>query len=271
MRQLYRHLRELILTRRLAAGARLPSTRKLARDLDVSRTVTLDAFGQLAAEGFLETRRGAGHFVADSPLAGGNSIRRAWSSRQRRAGARPFEPARPSVRSRLAGRRPVPAAGVEPDARARVAPPSDRRRWSAIGRASRRFAQALATHLHALRGVALTPDQVMVTAGSADVLPLIARSTSHQPTRARCAPGSRIRASASRAVPRRRGRRGGPGARRARRSEVARASGWRRMRRSRWSRRRVNSRSGCRSACRAGLALLDWARRSRRDHRRRRL
>ena len=41
VRQLYAHLRELILTRRLAPGARLPSTRKLSRELGVSRTVTL--------------------------------------------------------------------------------------------------------------------------------------------------------------------------------------------------------------------------------------
>ena len=47
IRQLHDHLRELILTGRLAPGSRLPSTRKLSRDLQVSRTVTLDAFGQL--------------------------------------------------------------------------------------------------------------------------------------------------------------------------------------------------------------------------------
>ena len=62
--QLYSALRELILTRRIAPGAKLPSTRKLSRDLGVSRTVTLEAFGQLAAEGFVETRLGSGHYVA---------------------------------------------------------------------------------------------------------------------------------------------------------------------------------------------------------------
>src|SRR5256885_3907631 len=68
VRQLYLHLRELILTHRIAPGARLPATRKLSRDLEVSRTVTLEAYGQLAAEGFLETRRGSGHFVAELRL-----------------------------------------------------------------------------------------------------------------------------------------------------------------------------------------------------------
>src|SRR3954452_7970443 len=68
VRQLYQHLRDLILARRIAPGARLPSTRKLSRELAVSRTVTLEAFGQLAAEGFLETRLGSGHYVAQLRL-----------------------------------------------------------------------------------------------------------------------------------------------------------------------------------------------------------
>src|SRR5947209_16323137 len=68
VRQLYLRIRELILMQRLAAGTHLPSTRKLSRDLEVSRTVTLDAFGQLSAEGFIQSRQGSGHFVAPLPL-----------------------------------------------------------------------------------------------------------------------------------------------------------------------------------------------------------
>src|SRR5256885_9518343 len=58
VRQIHDHVRDLILMGRLPAGARLPSTRKLARDLEVSRTVALDAFAQLTAEGFLEASVG---------------------------------------------------------------------------------------------------------------------------------------------------------------------------------------------------------------------
>lgn len=62
-RQLYDQLRETILTGRLSAGARLPSTRALARDLGVSRNTVTAAFDQLLAEGYLEGRVGAGSFV----------------------------------------------------------------------------------------------------------------------------------------------------------------------------------------------------------------
>lgn len=63
--QIYRQLRVAIVGGRLAAGARLPSTRDLARQLGVSRKTTLDAFERLASEGFLLTRTGNGTFVAD--------------------------------------------------------------------------------------------------------------------------------------------------------------------------------------------------------------
>ncbi|WP_067798940.1 PLP-dependent aminotransferase family protein [Actinomadura formosensis] len=52
---------------RLTAGTRLPSSRDLARDLDVSRGVVVTAYEQLTAEGFLVARRGDGTRVA--PLA----------------------------------------------------------------------------------------------------------------------------------------------------------------------------------------------------------
>ncbi len=45
-------------------GARLPSTRKLAEELGVSRNTVVLAFEQLAAEGYIDTQVGAGTFVA---------------------------------------------------------------------------------------------------------------------------------------------------------------------------------------------------------------
>jgi GntR family transcriptional regulator/MocR family aminotransferase len=57
--QLERSLRADIRKGRLAAGARLPSTRRLAAELGISRGVVSEAYGQLAAEGYIETRQGA--------------------------------------------------------------------------------------------------------------------------------------------------------------------------------------------------------------------
>jgi GntR family transcriptional regulator/MocR family aminotransferase len=63
-RQIYQGFREAIVERRLRAGQRLPSSRGLARELEVSRMPVLIAFEQLLAEGYFETRIGAGTFVA---------------------------------------------------------------------------------------------------------------------------------------------------------------------------------------------------------------
>jgi GntR family transcriptional regulator / MocR family aminotransferase len=57
--QLEQQLRAGIRSGRLAAGMRLPSTRSLASELGVSRTVVVDAYTQLVAEGYLASRRGA--------------------------------------------------------------------------------------------------------------------------------------------------------------------------------------------------------------------
>jgi GntR family transcriptional regulator / MocR family aminotransferase len=57
--QLAGSLREGIRSGRLPAGMTMPSTRGLAAELSVSRGVVTEAYGQLAAEGYLTTRQGA--------------------------------------------------------------------------------------------------------------------------------------------------------------------------------------------------------------------
>ncbi|HTA36093.1 MAG TPA: PLP-dependent aminotransferase family protein, partial [Solirubrobacteraceae bacterium] len=57
--QIERFLRERIRAGSLTANTRLPSTRALAETLGVSRGVVTEAYGQLAAEGYLSTRQGA--------------------------------------------------------------------------------------------------------------------------------------------------------------------------------------------------------------------
>ena len=65
-RQIYEGYREAIVDRRLRPGQRLPSTRGLAAELEISRVPVLNAFDQLLAEGYLESRVGAGTYVAGS-------------------------------------------------------------------------------------------------------------------------------------------------------------------------------------------------------------
>ncbi|MFL5515423.1 MAG: PLP-dependent aminotransferase family protein [Gemmatimonadales bacterium] len=58
-RQIEDQLRNAIRELTLRPGSRLPSTRDLARELGVSRPIVVDAYAQLAGEGYLELRPGA--------------------------------------------------------------------------------------------------------------------------------------------------------------------------------------------------------------------
>jgi GntR family transcriptional regulator/MocR family aminotransferase len=61
--QIYRSLRSKILEGRIAPGSRAPATRELARELRVSRNVTMMAYSS-SAEGYLTSRSGSGTYVA---------------------------------------------------------------------------------------------------------------------------------------------------------------------------------------------------------------
>src|SRR5918995_847885 len=58
-------LRAAIRDGRLVPGVRLPSSRALATDLGVTRGVVVDAYDQLAAEGYVTTVQGSGTVVND--------------------------------------------------------------------------------------------------------------------------------------------------------------------------------------------------------------
>jgi DNA-binding GntR family transcriptional regulator len=63
-RQVYDQVRQAILDEKLPAGARLPSTRALARALGVSRNTVLNAYEALVADALLAARRGSGTHVS---------------------------------------------------------------------------------------------------------------------------------------------------------------------------------------------------------------
>ena len=61
--QLARALREAMAAGRLGNGTRLPSSRELACDLQLSRTTVVAAYEHLRTEGFIAGRVGSGSYV----------------------------------------------------------------------------------------------------------------------------------------------------------------------------------------------------------------
>src|SRR5213083_2209793 len=64
--QIYDSFRSRIIRGELRAGDLVPSSRELARESRISRLPVLNAYAQLLAEGYFESRVGAGTFVATS-------------------------------------------------------------------------------------------------------------------------------------------------------------------------------------------------------------
>lgn len=64
IRQIYNNIKEMILDSSISPLEKLPSTRALADELNVSRNTILMVYDQLIAEGYLEGQHGSGTYVA---------------------------------------------------------------------------------------------------------------------------------------------------------------------------------------------------------------
>src|SRR6266478_6094932 len=78
--QVFNQIHRLIASGRLRPGTRLPGSRALSEQLGVSRNTIILAYEALTAEGYLESREGAGTYVSnalpDSSLSVADSFTR---------------------------------------------------------------------------------------------------------------------------------------------------------------------------------------------------
>ncbi|ACZ90342.1 PLP-dependent aminotransferase family protein [Streptosporangium roseum] len=180
----------------LKSGERLPSTRALARQLSISRTVVTEAYQQLYAEGWLDGRHGSGTYVADlvihtpatarsgsavpgsrgalaggghgygdgSAPAGGPAVPLPAGGRGHGEQMIDLRPGRPWVRDydRAAWRRAWRKAAD--------LPPGDRPDPHGVPR----LREALAEHLRRTRTIAVGPEDIMVTRSTGNGLDLVA-------------------------------------------------------------------------------------------------
>jgi GntR family transcriptional regulator / MocR family aminotransferase len=179
--QLARRLRDAIECDMIRSGTRLLGSRQLAKRLGLGRNTVTLAFELLVAEGYLDTRGGAGTFVATvdvrrpahkrytarpSPAR----VRKAESLRVRFAaatGAGPLRPGMPDLSK-------FPAAAWKRCARrALVVYDGELGYGAASGLGS--LQEALATHVRQFRGIAARPEQIIIVEGAQAALNLAAR------------------------------------------------------------------------------------------------
>ncbi len=205
-RQVYRQLRAAILAGELPPGSRLPATRTLARASGVARVTVVEAYRQLEAEGFTESRVGAGTFVAAGVVATGG-VAAGGVAAERAAAGRAIAPGDGPVAFRPAltewGRRAVevghsaPASdGGRPEidfglgrAFAELFPyhvwrrllarylSTDDAMLSRYGSPAGFFPlrQAVADYLGRARGVRCVAEQVVIVSGAQQALDILAR------------------------------------------------------------------------------------------------
>jgi len=186
-RQLEQAIRRSILNGELTVGQRLPATRQLAVDLEISRLTVKNVYEQLSAEKFLVSRPGAGTYVAKIsasellPVAPrrththpGKQLlsRRAKQISQTKAIVRlgGFAPFRPGVPGLDVFPRKIWASTYS-----KVLRQSDA---GALGYGDSggltRLKHAITGHVQDHRGVHIDPQQIIVTAGAQQAFSLIA-------------------------------------------------------------------------------------------------
>jgi GntR family transcriptional regulator / MocR family aminotransferase len=175
-------LRAAIQDRRLAPGTKVPPTRVLAAELGISRSVVVEAYAGLTADGYLEARQGAGTRVRFDAQGDQPGNGRPAASHDR---ATFFE--RPRQASPL-GAPPIRLLGGLPDPtlfprgrwlrhyRAALAelPDPDLTYPSTLG--AEELRDALAAYLGRVRGVATSPDRLLIAAGYTQGLTLVCRA-----------------------------------------------------------------------------------------------
>lgn len=188
-RQIYLWFRQAILSGTLAAGERLPSTRDLAEQIRVSRTVVLLAYDQLLAEGFVQGVSGSGTYVAEGLGAGKQrrsetaaSVRLSHFGKLAQAASAKIElPGKreKGLRYDFSYRR-LPVEGFPFETWQRIL--TRRSRTAGLRTLDYAFPagsvglrEAIAGHLRRSRAVVCEPEQVIIVTGSQQALDLAAR------------------------------------------------------------------------------------------------
>ncbi|QAY72509.1 PLP-dependent aminotransferase family protein [Agromyces protaetiae] len=189
--QLVEGIRRGILSGALAPGDPMPSTRAFATELGVSRSSIVAAYEQLVGEGYLDARQGAPTRVAEleARLASEFSARPggAADSRFRRPESAQDDSGHPVLNSLRSPETEVPRIDLTPGkpSTTRLDERAWRAAWRAVGASAlpndspppfgiAALRAGIADHLRQARGLVCAADDIVVTAGTAEALALVA-------------------------------------------------------------------------------------------------
>lgn len=192
--QIYRFIRDKVLSGAYASGVRLPSTRDLALDLRVSRTTVLLAYEWLMSEGYIETHKGVGTFICrvvnDSVASGGPSAHPTTPARDAAPAPRPaivVPREMPTLINSDSARPPIDFWYGKPDARQFPIKAWRRLIMRQLSTPNAGLAEycgqaglaqlrsAISQHISTTRGFFAGPERIVITAGAQEGLNIISR------------------------------------------------------------------------------------------------
>lgn len=170
--QLYRAVRADIMSGALAGGERLPSKRQLAANLRVSQITVETAYGQLLAEGYIASEPRRGYFV-QAQLAVPSPIKAAQAAPSAQPAPPPDTGCLYDFRTNIVDNGCFPFSTWARLSRSVLSEYSDRllRATDPCGAAELR--EQIARYLRDFRGINISPDNILVGAGSEYLMQLV--------------------------------------------------------------------------------------------------
>ncbi|WP_281693250.1 PLP-dependent aminotransferase family protein [Agathobaculum desmolans] len=170
--QLYRAVRTDIMSGALAGGERLPSKRRLAENLRVSQITVETAYSQLLAEGYLTSAPRRGYFVQPQ-LAVPAAAAPPRAAVAVPANHRPAEECRYDFRTNIVDNGCFPFATWARLSRAVLSEDAERLLQATDPCGAPALREQIARYLYDFRGINVSPDQILVGAGSEYLMHLV--------------------------------------------------------------------------------------------------
>ena len=174
-RQIYRSLKEGILSGKLQQDEKLPSSRELAKELKVARNVVIESYDQLIAEGYAYSRSGSGTYVCEAVrLEGSTEI----------PAAKKRDDHEKQLRDMISFRTGIPDLNSIPIKKWAQAyreiittvRPTQLDYQDPLGEYELRY--QLSLYLNRVRGVCTIPENILITNGAAQAFSLLCRLVS---------------------------------------------------------------------------------------------
>lgn len=174
-KQIYRFLKEGILSGTLQQGQKLPSSRELAKGLNVARNVVIESYDQLIAEGYACSRSGSGTYVCEAVKlekpAGTPVVKKERDHKKQSPNMVFFRTGIPDLNS-------IPIKKWAQAYREIISTvkPTQLDYQNPLGEYELRY--QLSLYLNRVRGVCTTPENILITNGAAQSFSLLCRLVS---------------------------------------------------------------------------------------------